>query len=99
MIKGSNALSRSRVPEPGSFVRTRRQDPSAIRTKRRGVDFILMAKGGDQFSRGRIPKPGSFVRTRRQDPSTVRTEDRVVDHIPIGKGGDEGRQHVFTMSN
>ncbi len=76
MGKRGDELARGRIPELGGFVRARRQDPSAIRTKRRAVDPILMSKGGDQLARGRIPELGGFVRARRQDPSTVRTKLR-----------------------
>ena len=37
MGKGSDELARGRIPELGGFVRARRQDPSTIGTKRRGV--------------------------------------------------------------
>ena len=45
------------------LLRARRQDPSAIRTKRcTRKDIILMVKGGDELARGRIPELGGFVR-------------------------------------
>ena len=41
MGKGGDELARSRIPELGGFVCARRQDPSAVRTKRRDLDSIL----------------------------------------------------------
>ena len=61
MVKGGDQLARGRIPELGGFVRARRQDPSAVRTKRRVDDLILMGKGGDQLARARIPELGGFV--------------------------------------
>ena len=63
-----------------------RQDPSAVRTKRRMIQTIWMFKGSDQLARGRIPEFGGFVSACRQDPSTVRTELRLKDLILMGKG-------------
>ena len=65
MGKGGDELARSRIPELGGFVCARRQDPSAVRTKRRVVDTILMGKGGDELARGRIPELGGLVRACR----------------------------------
>ena len=79
MGKGGDELARGRIPELGGFVPACRQDPSAVRTKRRAVDAILMVKGGDKLARGRIPELGGFVRACRQDPSAVRTKLRVPD--------------------
>ena len=76
MVKGGDQLARGRIPEFGGVVCARRQDPSAVRTKRPVVDTSLMGKGGDQLARGRIPELGGFVRARCQDPSTVRTKRR-----------------------
>ena len=89
MIKGGNQLARGRIPELGGFVRARRQDPSAVRTKRRIEDRILMVKRGDQLARGRIPELGTVIRARRQDPCTVRTKRRLVKTILVVKGSDE----------
>ena len=44
MVKGGDQLARGRIPELGGFVRACRQDPSAVRTKRRVVDRILMVQ-------------------------------------------------------
>ena len=60
MVKGGDELARGRIPELGSFVRACRQDPSAVRTKRRVVNLILMGKGGDELARGRIPELGGL---------------------------------------
>ena len=50
MVKGSDELARGRIPELGGFVCACRQDPSAVRTKRRLEDLILMVKGGDELA-------------------------------------------------
>jgi hypothetical protein len=50
MVEGGNRLARNHAPELGGFIRTRRQDPTAIRTKCCVVDDILMAKRGDNLS-------------------------------------------------
>ena len=85
MVKGGDEPARGRIPELGAVIRACRQDPSAVRTKRRVLDSILMGKGGDQPARGRIPKLGGFVPARRQDPSTVRTKRRLSDTHPDGQ--------------
>ena len=72
MFKGSDELARGRIPEVGAMIRTCRQNASAVRTKRRVLNGILMDKGGNGFARGRIPKLGGLVLACRQDPSTVR---------------------------
>ena len=77
MFKGSDELARGRIPELYAMIRTCRQDPSAVRTKRRVLNSILMGKRGDGFVRSRIPKLGGLVPACRQDPSTVRTERRL----------------------
>ena len=61
MVKGGEELARSRIPELGGVVCTRRQDPSAVRTKRRVVDRTLMVKGGEELARSRIPELGGLV--------------------------------------
>ena len=71
------------LPEAASqslaaVIRACRQDPSAVRTKRRVLNSILMGKGGDELARGRIPELGGFVRARRQDPSAIRTKCRMI---------------------
>ena len=38
MVKGGDELAGGRIPKLGGFVRARRQDPSAVRTKRRMPD-------------------------------------------------------------
>ena len=43
-------LARARIPELGGLIRARREDPSAVRTKRRAVHAILMVKGGDELA-------------------------------------------------
>ena len=69
----------------------RRQDPSAVRTKRPVPDTcnLGIAQGGDQLARGRIPEPGGCVRASREDPSTIRTERRIVDPCWMVKGNDQ----------
>ena len=99
MAKRGDQFPRGRIPELGAVIRACRQDPSTVRTKRRGVNRTLMGKDDDELARGRIPELGSFVPACRQDPSTIRTKRRVVDHILVGKGGDERRQRLFTMNN
>ena len=99
MVKGGDELARGRIPELGGLVRARRQDPSAVRTKRRVVDATLMVKGGDELARGRIPELGSFVSACRQDPSTVRTKRHILNSILMGKGSDGQRQRLFTMDD
>ena len=71
MFKGSDELARGRIPELGGLVRACRQDPSAVRTKHRFKDLILMVKGGDEFARGRIPELGglSALAVRIRAPS------------------------------
>ena len=79
---------RHRIPELGGMIRACRQNPSAVWTKRRVLDAVLMVKGGDELARGRIPELGGFVRACRQNPSTVRTKRHVRDAILMFKGGD-----------
>ena len=76
MVKRGDQLARGRIPELGGFVRARRQDPSAVRAKRRMIDPILMGKGGDELPRGCIPELGGLIPACREDPSAVRTERR-----------------------
>ena len=38
MVKRGDELAGGRIPELGSFVRACRQDPSTVRTERRGDD-------------------------------------------------------------
>ena len=85
MSKGGDELARARVPELGSFVRARCQDPSTVRTKCGMIDETLMGKGGDELARGRIPELGSFVPACRQDPSAVRTKRRPYGQYPDGQ--------------
>ena len=54
MVKGSDQLARGRIPELGGFVLARRQDPSAVRTKRRLKDRL----GGERRRRG-LPEAAS----------------------------------------
>ena len=61
MGTGGDELARGRIPELGGFVPACRQDPSAVGTKRRVVDSILMGKGGDELARGRIPELGGVI--------------------------------------
>jgi len=59
MGKGGDKRSRGRIPEPGKFTRTRRQDPGAVRTERPIQDVLLgIDKGGDELARGRSPELG-----------------------------------------
>ena len=44
------SLPEASIPELGGFVRARRQNPTAVRTKRCVVDLILMGKGGDKLA-------------------------------------------------
>ena len=97
--KGDDQLARGRVPELGSLVCARCQDPRTVWTKRRMIDNTLMGKGGDQLARGRVPELGSFVPACRQDPSTIRTKVHANNRILMGKGGDERRQRLFTMND
>ena len=99
MLKGGDEPARDRVPELGSLVCARCQDPRTVGTKRRIIDNTLMGKGGDQLARGRVPELGSFVPACRQDPSTVGTKHRADGRILMGKGGDERRQRLFTMND
>ena len=69
MGKGGDKLARSRIPEFGGIVCARREDPSAVRTKRCAVDTSLMLKGGYELARGRIPKLGTVIRARRKNAS------------------------------
>ena len=85
MVKRSDEFARSRIPELGGFVIARRQDPSAIRTKRCLIERILMVERGDEFARSRIPEFGGFVRAPRQDLGTVGTKRRVGDLILMVK--------------
>ncbi len=85
MVKGSDKLARCRIPELSGFVQTRRQNPSAVWTKRRVVHTRLMGKCGDELAGGHIPELRGFVRARRQDPSAIRTEHCVVDLTLMGK--------------
>ncbi len=87
--KEAMSLPEVGIPELGGFVRTRRQDPSTIRTKRHGFNRILMSEGGDQIDRGRIPQLGGVICASRQDPSTVGTKRRSANPILMGKGGDQ----------
>ena len=65
MGEGADKLTRSRIPEFRGFVRARRQDSSAVRTKRCMPDAILVGKGEDELGRGCIPELGGFVPARR----------------------------------
>ena len=81
MVKGGDEFARGCIPEPGGIIYARRQDPSAVRTKRPVQDIynLGIGQGGDKLARGRIPELGGCIPARRQDPSTIRTERRVVD--------------------
>jgi hypothetical protein len=61
MFKGGDQLTRGGIPELGASIPACRQDPCAIRTKRRMIDTIWMFKGSDQLARGRIPELRGFV--------------------------------------
>ena len=83
MGKGGDELARARIPELSGFVLACREDPSAVRTKRRVVDRILMNKGGYVFARSRIPEIGAVIfRACRQHSCTVRAKRRVKDARP-----------------
>src|SRR5258708_12887195 len=90
MVEGGDEFPRGGIPEPGGVIYIRRQDPSAVRTKRPVDDaFILrIGQGGDQLARSRTPELGGSIPARREDPSTIRTEPRVLDHVLMVKGGD-----------
>src|SRR5258708_4382128 len=78
MDKSGYGFARSRIPEIGALrFRAGRQDPSAVRTKRRVKAPTQMGKRGDELARGLIPDIDAMIRTRRQDPRTVRTERRL----------------------
>ena len=68
MVKGGDQLARGGIPEFRSLIRTRRQDPSTIWTKRSVVDPILMGEGGYQLARGCPPELGAVIRAHGQDP-------------------------------
>src|SRR5258705_12576746 len=91
MVKGGDAFARGRIPEPGGVIYVRRQDPSAVRTKRPVDDTcnLGIGQGGDQLARSRIPELGGCIPARREDPSTIRTERRVGDLRLMVKGGDK----------
>ena len=99
MGKGADQLARDRIPELGSLVCARRQDPSTVRTKRRVPDETLMIEGGYQLARGRIPELGGIVPACRHDSSTVRTKRRLESLILMGKGSDERRQRLLAMND
>src|SRR5262245_44452523 len=80
MVKGSDQLTRGRIPELGGFVSACRQDPGAVQTELRLKDLVLVAKRGDEFARGRTPELRAVIHANRQDPSTVRTK---VKHRPV----------------
>ena len=77
MFKGSDELARAHLPEVDAMIRACRQDASAVGTKRRILNGILMDKGGYGFARRCVPELGGLVFARRQDSSTVRTERRL----------------------
>src|SRR5467141_3003901 len=81
MVKGGDEFARGRIPEPGGVIYVRRQDPSAVRTKRPVDDTcnLGIGQGGDKLARSRIPELGGCVHACREDPSTVRTERRVLN--------------------
>ena len=58
MVKGGDEFARGRIPEPGGVICARRQDPSAVRTKRPVHDTYILGigQGGDKLARGRIPE-------------------------------------------
>ena len=85
MGEGGNQLAGGRIPELGGFVSACRQDPSAVRTKLRIVDLVLMTKRDDQLARGRVPELGSLVCARCQDPRTVWTKRRMMDNTLMAK--------------
>ena len=78
MDQGGDKLARGCIPKLGGFVHACRQDPSAVRTKRRVLNGVLMDNGGYGFARRRIPEIGTLIfGACRQDPSAVRTKRRV----------------------
>src|SRR6516164_1924533 len=95
MDKGGHKLARARIPELGTVIRARREDPSAVGAEHRFVHAILMVEGGKEFAYGSVPKLGGLVRARRENPSTVRTERRVLDLTLMGEGNDGQRQRLF----
>ena len=99
MTKRDDQLARGRVPELGSLVCARSQDPRTVWTKGRMIDNTLMGKGGDQLARARVPELGSLVPACREGSSTIRTKVHVNDRILMAKGGDERRQRLSTMND
>ena len=73
MGEGGDQFARSRIPELGGVIRACRQNPSAVRTKRRVVDRALMSKGGDEIARSRIPEFGGV------DPRLPSESERRLD--------------------
>ena len=71
MGKGGDEFARGRVPELGTVICARRQDPSAVRAKRRIIKKKGMVKGSDELARGHIPELVVFVWAYRQDPGAV----------------------------
>ena len=65
MGKGGDEFARGRIPELGTVIRARRQDPSTVRAKNRRPPKKLadrtMGKGSDELARGHIPELVGFV--------------------------------------
>ena len=86
MVKGGDGLTRGRIPELGGFVVACRENSSAVRTKRRVVDLILVEKGGQELAKSRIPEIGSVIlRACRQHSCTVRAKRRVKEPTEMFK--------------
>jgi len=75
MREGGDELAGGQIPELGGFVRTRRQNPSAIRTKRHGLNRILMGEGGDQRELAAFNK-GLCVITSRLPVADIADHER-----------------------
>ena len=95
MGKGGHKLARARIPELGGFVVACRENSSAVRTKRRVVDLILVEKGGQELAQSRIPELGAVIfRACRQHSCTVWAKRRVKEptemfKTEMFKGSDE----------
>ena len=81
MVKGGHKLARGSIPELGTVIRARCQDPSTVRTKCSVLNATLMVKGSDELARGRIPELSGVVPACGQNPSTVRAKGPVRDLI------------------
>ena len=65
-VKGGDEFARGRIPEPGVVVDARRENPSAVRTKRdiQDIKRLGIAQGGNKLARGCIPEPDGCIHHR-----------------------------------